>query len=73
MATGKLKDVGVGGLFSFSKKGAVHMVSRIGLVHIEFKSYNDGKIRTAPINRDMPVHRRPEMDKYFCAKWFKEN
>lgn len=66
----EVKDLKVGELFSFSKKGAVHMVSGVNLSYIQYKSYNDGKIRIQYKSRKQKVFMRPEYDNLFDKKWF---
>jgi hypothetical protein len=65
-----IKELKIGELFSFSKKGAVHMVSSIKGSYIEYKSYSDGKIRIEYTKRENPVYPRPEWDSLFEHKWF---
>lgn len=66
----QIKDLNIGVLFSFSEKGAVHMVSQKYLYHIEYKSYSDGKIRVVYTKRIKPVFIREEWSKIYEAKWF---
>lgn len=70
--TKKVSELEIGELFSFSKKGPVHMVSnKNNTSYIEYKSYSDGKIRIEYLNRVLSVFIREEHSKYFEAKWFK--
>lgn len=64
-----LKICEVTDLFSFQRNSAVHMITRKGNVHIEYKSYNDGKIRVCDI--DKIVYPRPDFDRQYELKWFK--
>lgn len=66
----QIKDLEIGCLFSFSKKGAVHMITQKYLYHIEYKSYSDGKIRVVYPKRIKPVFVRAEWEKIYEAKWF---
>ena len=67
-----IKELKVGELFSFSKKGAIHMVAYIG-AYIEYKSYADGKIRIEYTTRKKQVYLRPEWDNLYEKKWFLNN
>ena len=58
-------------LFSFSKDGAVHMVVSIKSHQIVYKSYNDGKTRIEPTNREKPIFTRLDFEKRYELKWFK--
>jgi len=66
----KISDLQIGDLFSFSKKGGVHMVSQVRNIFIEYKSYNDGKIRICFLDREKEIFKRENWDKIFEAKWF---
>lgn len=68
-----IKELKIGELFSFSKKGAVHMVSNIKNSYIEYKSFSDGKIRIEYTNRKKEVYLRPEWDNLYEKKWFHNN
>jgi hypothetical protein len=59
----------IGDLFSFRKKSVVHMITRVSGNHIEYKSYNDGKIR---VLHDVFkfVYTRKEFDRQYELKWF---
>lgn len=67
--TKNISELEIGNLFPFSKKGAVHMVTYTTNLHIEYKSYSDGKIRVAYLDR-YPIFVREEWDKIYEAKWF---
>jgi len=70
--TKKIKDLEISELFSFSKEGAVHMVSNIKSHYIEYKSYNDGKIRIEYLDREKPIFTRLDFEKRYDFKWFKQ-
>lgn len=65
-----IKELEWGDVFSFSKKGAFHMVWKIGDAHIEYKSFQDGKIRVEYLKRQKEVFLRPERSRQFEVKWF---
>lgn len=67
----KISELEITELFSFSKDGSVHMVSNIKTHYIEYKSYNDGKVRIEYLNREKPVFIRLDFEKRYELKWFK--
>ncbi|WP_407533799.1 hypothetical protein [Elizabethkingia miricola] len=67
-----LSKLEVSDLFSFSKKSTVHMITRISGNHVEYKSYNDGKIRVYT-ELDRLVYTRKEYDNLYEVKHFKNN
>jgi hypothetical protein len=67
----KIYELEITELFSFSRTGAVHMVSNIRNGYIEYKSYEDGKIRIAYLDREKPVFTRLDFEKRYELKWFK--
>lgn len=75
MTKQRLNELVVGQCFSFNPKGPVHMLTRFGTIHAEYKSYSDGKIRVYVDPKDPGMNRevyvRHEWVELYSTKWFR--